>query len=130
LQTAFNDIILATQSTTDKVDLITVQQGQQTLRLTFKTQPVDCGEFLKVWDASFGWDMMNYPLLTRVIGNRQLYLHGNRLQVRDRSQVQRSEVDPSFLAERIAQVFGLSPEVAHKAMAILKRKGENYGNPG
>ena len=130
LQTAFNDILLAPQSNPERIDLITVQKGQQSLRLTFKAQPVDRGEFLRAWDASFSWDMMTYPLLTRVIGDRQLYLHSNRFQVRERLKVHRCEIDPEALGERIALVFGLSPDVVYRALEILKRKGENYGTPG
>ncbi|HEV3145252.1 MAG TPA: arylamine N-acetyltransferase [Gemmataceae bacterium] len=130
LQTEFNELILAPQAGGDKVDLITVQQGRWTPRITFKSTPADRVEFLKVWDASFDWDMMKYPLLTRVTGNRQLYLHGNRLQVRDRNQVQRDEIDPQLLAEHIAQAFGVALEVVQKALAILKRKGEPYGASG
>jgi arylamine N-acetyltransferase len=130
LQTRFNDIILAPTSGGEKVDLITLQGSQRTPRITFKTQPVDADEFLKVWDASFDWDMMKYPLLTRVSGNQQLYLHGNRLQVRDRTAVQRGEIDPETLVERIAQEFGVAPEIVRKALTVLKRKGEHHGASG
>jgi arylamine N-acetyltransferase len=127
LQTVFNEIILAPQLSREKIELIARQGGRRTPRITFKVQPVDPREFLKVWDASFNWDMMNYPLLTRVTGSQQLYLHGNRLQIRDRSAVRRDEIDPKILVERIAAEFGVAAEIVSRALAILKRKGEHHG---
>ncbi|HLW65425.1 MAG TPA: hypothetical protein VKS79_08920, partial [Gemmataceae bacterium] len=130
IQTPFNEIILAPRTGGAKIELITLQDSQRTPRISFKIQPVEAGEFLNVWDASFDWDMIKYPLLTRVAGNRQLYLHGNRLQVRERSAVQRGEIDPETLLERISLEFGVAPEIVHKALTILKRKGEQHGASG
>lgn len=127
LRTAFNQIVLKAQHGGEQVELHTVQQGQQSLRLTFTTSPVDHGEFLRAWDASFDWDMMNYPLLTRVAAGRQLYLNKNRLQVRTVADVERAEIAPERLVERIATEFGIAPEVAARALAVLQRKGVRHG---
>jgi hypothetical protein len=88
---------------------------------------VDRGEFLRVWDASFDWEMMTYPLLTRVAGGRQLFLNKNRLQVRTQSSVERGEIDPQSLVERISREFGVAPQVTAKALVILNRKGVRHG---
>jgi arylamine N-acetyltransferase len=127
LTTAFNELILSPQARGDKLDLSTVSQGRQTYRLTFKASPVDESEFLRAWDASFDWDMMRYPVLTRVCGHRQLYLQGSRFQTRSREVVQRREIPTDELVGRIAAEFGIDPQVAARALAALKRKGEPYG---
>lgn len=127
VQTAFNEILLTPQPGGEKLDLSTLQQGNQKHRLTFKTAPVDSGQFLQAWEASFDWDMMRYPLLTRVADDRQLYLQGNRLQIRTLSQVNRAEIPPDELVVRIASEFGIDPRLAAAALALLERKGERHG---
>jgi arylamine N-acetyltransferase len=127
LPTAFNELVLQPQAGGDKLDLTTVSQGRMTYRLTFKTAPADAGEFLRAWDASFDWDMMHYPVLTRVCDDRQLYLQGDRFQVRSRSAVARQEVPTAELAARIAAEFGIASEIVTRALTILKRQGESCG---
>lgn len=122
LATEFNEVILTPRSGGDRLDLTTVQDGSLTWRLTYKTSPVDAGRFLKVWDSSFGWDMMAYPLLTRVAGRRQVFLNGNRLQVRGRGTIERSEIAEGDLAERIGREFGIDPSVASRAFQVLARR--------
>jgi len=124
LKTSFNEVILTPRERGEKVDLITVQHGVHMHRLTFKTTPADAGEFLKAWDASFGWDMMRYPLLTTVAGASQLYLQGNRFQVRGNDSVTRNEIDPAQLVSLIAREFGINAALVAKAVDLLKRKGE------
>jgi arylamine N-acetyltransferase len=125
--TAFNEVLLAARDGGKRIDLSTRQQGQQTYRLTFKAEPADVGTFLRAWDASFAWDMMRYPVLSRVVADRQLYVQQNRLQVRSPASVERTELDPDELASTIARAFGIAPAVAARALEILRRKGEGHG---
>jgi arylamine N-acetyltransferase len=127
LPTAFNELVLQPKAGGDQLELATVSQGRTTHRLTFKTAPADAGEFLHAWDASFDWDMMHYPVLTRVCDDRQLYLQGDRFQVRSRSAVARQELPTAELAARIATEFGISPEIVTRALTILKRQGAQWG---
>lgn len=127
ITTAFNELILSRRARGDKLDLSTASQGRESYRLTFKTAPADDGEFLRAWDASFDWDMMRYPVLTRVCGSRQLYLQGNRLQSRSLEGVDRCEIPAEDLVRRIVAEFGIDPQVAARALRILKQKGEPYG---
>lgn len=128
LPTEFNDVIL-TRRAGDRIDLHTIQRGNRTYRLTFKASPADRGEFLKAWDESFGWDMMRYPLLTRIAGGQQFYLQGRRFQVRGRESLSRTEIGLGELSARIAGDFGLDPRIAERAIEILRRKGEMHGDP-
>jgi arylamine N-acetyltransferase len=127
IATPFNEVILTPRGGGQTVELRTRQQGQETYRLTFKAEPADFAAFLHAWDASFEWDMMHYPVVTRIADGRQLYLQQNRWLVRGREGVQRQELNPSEVAEHIAREFGIAPAVAAKALALLRRKGESHG---
>ena len=122
--TAFNEVVLTRKRGGAEIDLHTIQKGNRTYRLSFKPAPADPGEFLKAWDDSFAWDMMRYPLLTRVSGDRQMYLQGRRLQVRSRQDLRRGEIGLEDLAARIHQDFGVDPRLAARAIEVLRRKGE------
>jgi len=125
--TEFNELVLTSHEGGSRLDLSTVQGGSRSYRLTFKTDPADREEFLGAWDASFDWDMMRYPLLTRVVDGRQLYLQDHRFQTRDRDGVERRVVDPGDLTREIASGFGVDASVAARALAALNRRGEGDG---
>lgn len=125
--TAFNDLRLAPRARGQKIDLYTHQDGQSTYRLTFKAAPVDAGEFLRAWDASFEADMMRYPVLSRVVEGRQLYLQKRHILVRGRDGAQRRELTPDALAGEIARAFGVDADVVARALGHLRRKGEMRG---
>lgn len=129
IENSFNQVILVPRASGEKIDLHTVQDGKRVERLTYRTSPVDAGEFLKAWDASFDWDMMRYPLLTRVEGGVQVYLHERRLLVRTREGSTRAEVPLGELPARIAKEFGIAKEIAERAIEVLKRKGELWPRP-
>src|SRR5262249_11967835 len=129
IPTSFHEVLLTPRAGGAKLDLHTLSQGRSTHRITFKTEPADPGQFLKVWDASFAWEMMRYPVLTRVAEGRHLYLQGNRLQTRSREAVHRTEIAPAELAAQIAATFGIDARVTARALAVLHRKGEPHGRP-
>ena len=120
--TAFNEILLVPQEAGEKLDLYTIQNGNRTYRLTFKADPVDDVEFLKAWEASFDWEMMRYPVLTRVRGDEQLYLQGERYQVRSLQDVTREQMSKPDIVEKIKVEFGVGEAVARRAFDILSRK--------
>ncbi len=119
--TTFNELLLRHKDQGSKIELHTRQQGATSHRLTFKPEPARDEEFLDAWDASFGWEMMRYPLLTRVQGGDQLYLQGARFQRRSQEDVERSEL---FEAEDIARTFGLEANLVREALAAFSRRGE------
>ena len=123
IQTSFHQLHLVPHHETDTLDLHTVMEHRQTLRVTFKTRPVDRGEFLRFWDSSFDWPMMRYPLVTQVIDGRQVYLRGNFLQSRSRERVERSEMSPDELSSRISTTFGIDAGLAARALALLRARG-------
>jgi arylamine N-acetyltransferase len=127
IETPFNRLVLAPRGQGRRVDLFVLANGRRSYRLTFKVEPVDDGQFLRAWDNSFFWEMMSYPVVSRVAGGRQLYLQGNRWQVRDQKGAERRELDPARLALHLYQHFGICPELAARALEIIKKGGNLHG---
>ena len=109
------------------MDLCTVDLEKPTRRLTYRTEPAGPEEFLKAWDDSFHWEMMEYPLLTRASHGKQFYLRSNYLQVSGAGRVERKEIPERQLAFRIASEFGISPEITLRALEILRQRGGHFG---
>lgn len=127
LVTAFNRLLLVPRPNMHGLELYSIDARGSRLRLTYKTDPAEPDEFLRAWNASFGWDMMRYPLLTRAGEGGQIYLRGNRLQFRSSEGIVRSTICESELARRIAQEFGVALPIVGEALDILRRKGEHVG---
>jgi hypothetical protein len=125
--TSFNEVILSPVREGERIELHTLQHGQRSHRLTFKAGPADPAEFLKAWDASFDWDMMRYPVLTRSGDEKQVYLQGQRLQVRGRGSLEREEIPLADLPLHIAREFGVDARIVERALGILSQRGELDG---
>jgi arylamine N-acetyltransferase len=123
IETGFNLLILAPEGRDDRISLSTVRQGSETYRLTYKTSPVDSGEFFRAWDASFDWDMMHHLLLTRTAASGQIYLNGSRLQITGADSVERCEIAEDSLISKISAEFGIRPQIVARAVSILKHGG-------
>lgn len=123
IDTGFNRLILSPEGRDARISLSTVRQGSKTYRLTYKISPVDNGEFSKAWDASFDWDMMHYPLLTRTAASGQIYLNGSRLQITGADSVERREIAGDNLVAKISAEFSIRPEIVARAISILKHGG-------
>lgn len=128
IPTPFNQLVLSTQDGGARVELRTVQENRRTYRLTFKTNPVDAGEFLRAWDQSFDADMMHYPVLARVTGDKQLYLQKQHFMVRAADGTQHAEVMPDQLVAEIARQFRIAPDLVARALSVLKRQGDLDGS--
>ncbi len=126
ITTRFNQLQLI-PSGSDRLELHTIQQGSRRHRLTFKTSPVDAAQFRRAWDASFDWDMMHYPLLTKVTDDQQLYLRAGHLQKRTQTAVEREEIPETLLVRRVAQEFRIHPDIIRRALDVLRRGGDRFG---
>jgi len=126
--TGFNEIILRSQGGGGQIALATRAGGVSSHRLTFKVTPADAGQFVRAWDASFDWDMMHYPVLTRVVEGRQLYLQSARLQVRGGEETRRAEISPDALPEIIVHQFGIHPKLVRRALDVLAGERRQHGN--
>jgi arylamine N-acetyltransferase len=118
IATPFNQLELAAAGA-ERWDLFTASAGNRRLRLTYKTTPASEHDFLAAWNASFGWDMMRYPVLTRVDRDTQTYLRDLHLQRRTRTGVSHEEVAPHALAATIEREFGLSHSLVEQALRVL-----------
>ena len=123
----FNEVILTPQAG-ERIDLSTEQDGSRSHRLTFKAAPADPAQFLNAWRASFDWDMMRYPVLTRIAHGEHLYVQDRRWRRRGRDRVERDEIALEALPQRLAQDFGINETVVRRALDILRRKGELDGD--
>jgi arylamine N-acetyltransferase len=126
-KTSFSSLILTPEASHNRISLSTIQRGKKTFRLTYKTSPVDEDEFFRAWDASFDWDMMHYPLLTRMAASKQIYLKGTRLQISDDESIERRDIAVGELIGKIAAEFGIHASVVARAVSILKDRGEIGG---
>jgi ribosomal protein L16 Arg81 hydroxylase len=70
---------------------------------------------------------MRYPVLSRVVGNQQIYLQKKHLLIRGANETQTAEVAPDQLIDEIARQFQIAPAVVAKALNLLQRKGETGG---
>jgi arylamine N-acetyltransferase len=123
IETGFNRLIVAPEGRADRISLFTVRRNSKTYRLTYKVEPADEGQFFKAWDASFDWEMMQYPLLARTVASHQIYLNGSRLQVSEAESIQSREIAPDNLIARISEEFRIQPAVVARAVAVLKNGG-------
>jgi arylamine N-acetyltransferase len=128
VETPFNQLVLTAKESGAKVELRTIQHQQSAYRLTFKTSPVDAGEFLRAWDTSFDAEMMRYPVLSRVVGNRQLYFQKRHLMIRGTLETQRAELPTDRMLDEIARQFHIAPEVIARALKVLDRQGDLRGS--
>lgn len=120
IATPFNRLVLSPHGTdANKLDLGSIENGQAKYRLTYKTSPVDAGEFLRAWDESFSWEMMRYPVLSRITGRSQIYQRGRYWQLREHDSIVRKEISPIEVAAQIASQFGIDRQLAEKALSLL-----------
>jgi hypothetical protein len=85
---------------------------------------VDLGEFCNAWDASFHWDMMKYPLLTRTAESSQIYLKGSRIQISSADSVKSGKIRMDELTAKIAGEFRIHPDIIARAVSILRDRGD------
>jgi arylamine N-acetyltransferase len=121
IDTGFTRLMLSPDGGDGRISLSTVRNGSKIYRLTYKTSPVEAGEFSKAWDASFDWDMMQYPLLTRTVASSQIYLRGSRLQITRADAVEKREIGREEMISKISREFCIRPEIIARAISILKQ---------
>lgn len=126
IPTGLQEVILQ-QRGGDRLDLSTRYRGQTKYRLTYKTTPVERDHFERCWQASYGWEMMRYPVLTQSDGQVQLYVQKRHLLVRQAQGAQRVEWAAAELGIQIAKTFQIDERLVERALAHLRRQGERLG---
>ncbi|MEZ6108249.1 MAG: hypothetical protein R3B96_19635 [Pirellulaceae bacterium] len=93
-----------------------------TYRLTYRATPASPEEFGRAWRASFGWEMMRYPVVSMATTREQVFACGKRWQVRSAEGLERIEVDRATWRARLVQQFGLSPALVDAAWEAFEEK--------
>lgn len=119
VETGFNTIELVPLQNGEKVEFYTVVKGNRKLRLVYKIKPVDPVCFARAWEESFKWEMMTYPVLTRVSAGEHQYIQGKNLSIRTSSGTQRTALNPEALALYIAEKMGIHKEIINKAFGVM-----------
>ena len=117
VSTGFNTLELAPLEAGRKVDLSTVVDHNRRYRLTYKISPVDGQTFGRAWDYSFTWEMMTYPVLTRVHHGTHHYLQGNRLRIRDNERTTRRILSPDEQYAYITDLLGINRRIVTQAFS-------------
>lgn len=120
IPTSFQEVKLTPETSGSRVQLVTIHPDRSAHRLTYKTDPVDTGTFLRAWDESFDFDMMSYPVLSRVADGKQYYLQKQSLLIRSRESSERINLEPGKMVETIHTVFGIDPYLAEKSLQVLQ----------
>ncbi|HSA33060.1 MAG TPA: arylamine N-acetyltransferase [bacterium] len=113
----FNTVELAPAGP-QRVDLFTLSGADRRYRLTYKTVAVDGAAFAAAWQRSFAWEMMTYPVLTRVTAAAHCYLQGTELRVRENDRTSRVRFDEELSGEFIARHIGIDPAIVKRAFGV------------
>jgi hypothetical protein len=103
-----------------RVELATVVKGSRKVRLTYKRAAVDAGTFVRAWEASFAWEMMTYPVLTRCSAGAHLYMQGGNVALRTTDVTRRRKLTPHEQIEFIGTEMGISREIITRAWGVLR----------
>ncbi len=103
-----------------RIELATLIRGNRKVRLTYKSFPVDAETFQRAWINSFTWEMMTYPVLTRCVAGKHLYLQGASASVSTSDRTERCKLDPGDQVSFIRQNMGVAGDVVLKAWEIIR----------
>lgn len=94
------------------------------LRFVFDWEGVSEKEFRMYWSESFSREMMTYPVLNKLDSERgvQYYFQKGNLLIRDSTGSRLEKIERAEQAKTISKVFGLSEELAERALSILDKK--------
>jgi hypothetical protein len=101
------------------VELHTIVKNNRKHRLTFKMTPVSDGAFRLAWEQSFAFEMMTYPVSTRVIDGAHHYLQGNMLSIRNAEKNIRIKLSSKELLEYMSGSLGIRKDITTKALEIV-----------
>ena len=119
VNTGYNQIELVPLQNGELVELYTVVRGNRKLRLVYKIKPVDPVAFARAWEQSFAWEMMTYPVLTRVASGKHQYLQGKNLSIRNEQKTERFVLSPEKQMEYITSELGIHKDIITRAFGAL-----------
>ena len=104
----------------ERIELSTTGNGSRKVRLVYRRSPVDAETFKRAWIDSFTWEMMTYPVLTRSVAGRHIYLQGASSMIRSSERTVRSKLQSSEQLDFIDRNLGISREVVLKAWEVIR----------
>jgi hypothetical protein len=117
--TGFNTVELRPVLNGNSVELYTIVRNNRKLRLTFKMQPASDEAFRRAWEGSFAFEMMHYPVLTRIVNGEHVYLQGDALSIRSALKTMRTKLTPAEEFSYISGTIGIHRDIVTKAMEKL-----------
>jgi arylamine N-acetyltransferase len=120
VNTGYNIIELIPKENGSRIEMYTIVKGSRKMRLVYKSAFIDAVQFEKAWESSFAWEMMNYPVLTRVSASQHIYLQGDALSVRNAEKTNRQKMTTEEQFKFISGTMGIDPEITRKALEIIK----------
>jgi len=120
IDTEFNRVELIPQDSGKKIELYTSVKGNRKLRLTFKIEPVSDEAFKKAWVDSFAFEMMSYPVVTRVFNGSHQYMQGNLFAERTATSTKRIELHLEKQIEFLVKNIGINENIVKRSLEIVK----------
>jgi arylamine N-acetyltransferase len=119
VNTGYNVIELIPKDNGSRVEMYTVVKGSRKMRLVYKTAFIDAVRFENAWESSFAWEMMTYPVLTRVSASQHIYIQGDALSIRSAEKTNRQKMSIDEQYKFISGTMGINPGITRKALEII-----------
>ncbi len=119
----FTRVELRRLADSDRVELYTITDAATSsgkYRLTYKTTPIDEHSFHAAWDRSFDWEMMRYPVLSRVIGDTHIYVQKNSILLRSAECHTRRNIEEGEFIREVSSSMHVKEEIIKKALECLR----------
>lgn len=120
----FTQVELRRLTDSDRVELNTITSalsgGGSKYRLTYKTTAIDEHTFHAAWDRSFEWEMMRYPVLSRVVGDTHIYVQKNSILTRSGECHTRRPIDEKNFIREVSAKMLVKDEIVRKALECLR----------
>lgn len=101
-------------------------RGALKARFDFRRAAVYEAEFFAHWEASYGWPMMDYPVLNKIEGGVQYYLQKRSLLVRTAEGGVMRKLEEPELMETLRVTFGIPPALAREALSIVTAADRDF----
>ncbi len=95
--------------------------GGKKFRYRIKNERVDDATFLDCWKGSFDFEMMNYLVVNRMMGNQRIYLRDRFLHVTGEGITAQREIGVQETME-ILGTMGMSRHLIEEAFSVLGKR--------
>ncbi len=117
-----NGVFLENAVSEAGLKLFTGRPGNFNFRFLFDLRPLSEEEFFNYWKSSFYFEMMDYPVLNKLIGEKQYYLQKSNLMVRTVNGSQMQKLNKNDFINTVENIYGISAELTDDFLSILQKK--------